>query len=76
MHIKPKFKPDIIRIKLNPEQAVLICECFIEGRKYVGTGGAPEFLTICTAIVNGSKSYFPYGMHGEWPLYTSNAASS
>jgi hypothetical protein len=25
---KPKFKPVIARIKLNPEQAVLACTCF------------------------------------------------
>jgi hypothetical protein len=25
---KPKFKPVITRIKLNPEQAVLVCDCW------------------------------------------------
>jgi len=25
---KPKFKPEITRVKLNPEQAVLYCECY------------------------------------------------
>jgi hypothetical protein len=30
--IKPKFKPVITRIKLNPEQAVLAC-CSITGGK-------------------------------------------
>lgn len=28
---KPKFKPMITRIKLNPEQAVLTCNCFNAG---------------------------------------------
>ena len=30
---KPKFRPRITRIKLNPEQAVLFCECFSGGRR-------------------------------------------
>jgi hypothetical protein len=25
---KPKFKPEITRVKLNPEQAVLTCACY------------------------------------------------
>lgn len=28
---KPKFKPVITRIKLNPEQAVLQCQCWQDG---------------------------------------------
>lgn len=28
---KPKFKPEITRVKLNPEQAVLQCTCFDTG---------------------------------------------
>ncbi len=35
---KTKFKPRITRIKLNPEQAVLMCECYLVGKKYVGPG--------------------------------------
>jgi len=31
MSRKPKFKPEIKRIKLNPEQAVLACQCFNTG---------------------------------------------
>jgi len=27
MSKKPKFKPEITRVKLNPEQAVLTCDC-------------------------------------------------
>ena len=29
---KPKFKPVITRIKLNPEQAVLACSCYPWGQ--------------------------------------------
>jgi hypothetical protein len=28
MSRKPKFRPEIRRIKLNPEQAVLVCDCW------------------------------------------------
>lgn len=28
MSIKPKFDPVISRVKLNPEQAVLACQCY------------------------------------------------
>ena len=28
MSRKPKFKPMITRVKLNPEQAVLQCQCW------------------------------------------------
>jgi hypothetical protein len=30
---KPKFRPVITRVKLNPEQAVLTCECYDTGLK-------------------------------------------
>jgi len=28
---KPKFRPKITRVKLNPEQAVLTCNCYSTG---------------------------------------------
>lgn len=31
MSRKPKFKPEVTRIKLNPEQAVLQCACYNSG---------------------------------------------
>ena len=31
---KPKFKPRITRVKLNPEQAVLACDCYHSGFKH------------------------------------------
>ena len=30
---KPKFKPVITRVKLNPEQAVLTCNCYSGGMR-------------------------------------------
>lgn len=32
---KPKFKPEITRVKLNPEQAVLACTCYDNGMQAV-----------------------------------------
>lgn len=46
---KAKFKPEITRIKLNPEQAVLACACYSGGHAQDATGyrytGVSE--TIC-----------------------------
>jgi len=33
---KPKFKPEITRVKLNPEQAVLSCNCYDQGYIWEG----------------------------------------
>lgn len=45
MSRKPKFNPEITRIKLNPEQAVLACDCYSDGWKSGGGGGG--WKTIC-----------------------------
>ncbi len=37
---KPKFKPIITRVKLNPEQAVLQCTCYNTGGRAVFGGGS------------------------------------
>jgi hypothetical protein len=34
---KPKFRPVITRVKLNPEQAVLACNCWTAGHTNSGT---------------------------------------
>ncbi len=31
---KPKFKPEITRIRLNPEQALTICFCYNTGQSW------------------------------------------
>ena len=31
MSRKAKFNPEITRVKLNPEQAVLVCQCATDG---------------------------------------------
>ncbi len=37
---KPKFRPRITRIKLNPEQAVLACSCYSSGLR---AGSSTEY---------------------------------
>jgi hypothetical protein len=56
---KPKFKPTITRVKLNPEQAVLSCDCnngafgwYTYGSTNLGTGKGSQ------VYCNGSKSFF------------------
>ena len=40
MSKKPRFKPGITRVKLNPEQAVLACNCYTIG--FVNYFGQPN----------------------------------
>lgn len=46
MPTKPKFKPVITMIKLNPEQAVLACSCYGRGRAYTGRSWSRRS-TVC-----------------------------
>ncbi len=39
---KPKFKPKITRVKLNPEQAVLTCDCYQGGTKPIWLGSSRD----------------------------------
>lgn len=54
---KPKFKPKIIHVKLNPEQAVLACVCFNGTYVYDAFGGnvatACQGRTLQTIIAKG-----------------------
>jgi len=53
---KEKFKPQVNRIKLNVEQAVLACTCYMDG--YYGACGSGFFsgtrYRLCAGL--GSKS--------------------
>ncbi len=48
---KPKFRPKITRIKLNPEQAVLACTCWMTGTT-VNTNPIPvfPFSSVCFGL--------------------------
>lgn len=40
---KPKFRPEVKRIKLNPEQAVLACACYRNMTQF-GTAGPHDYI--------------------------------
>ncbi|MFH1191654.1 MAG: hypothetical protein V1670_05615 [Candidatus Omnitrophota bacterium] len=76
---KPKFKPVITRVKLNPEQAVLSCNCYSSGARLVGGG-------MWGLIVNhscygirvsaGLGGCLPVGAELVYPGWTPATASS
>ena len=56
---KPKFKPEIRRIKLNPEQAVLTCNCYSRAMWWRFAGhhsGAGKAYGVCELNVSSPKS--------------------
>jgi len=64
---KPKFKPEITRVKLNPEQAVLGCSC------YTGqlSGGENTFNNLPTVVLcrqTGGKSTTMGNCMGPTPV--------
>lgn len=56
---KPKFKPAITRVKLNPEQAVLSCSCLTNGMRIKtplqGTD-PPVISWFCASVMGGGKA--------------------
>ena len=44
---KPKFSPEITRVKLNPEQAVLVCDCYKRGTRLGGPHDTWTTLFYC-----------------------------
>jgi len=83
---KPKFKPEITRVKLNPEQAVLSCNCFQYGWVtdfFMGRSGATGYFqhpgtTTCTNHSGSTTKTFGWaswgGGNGEG-LWTTNDSS-
>lgn len=56
MSQKMKFNPIVTRIKLNPEQAVLLCTCFSSGRA-ISTAGGRTSTTVCGRSVRENPRY-------------------
>ena len=54
---KLKFKPEITRIKLNPEQAVLSCTCYDTGYQATVSG---------SVLANGDADYACNGKGYLW----------
>ena len=85
---KPKFRPRITRVKLNPEQAVLSCSCWSGGHEraqhiwegpkgwgtwWSGCGYAPS--TVCVGKAeSGTMAPWP-GPGIGWSVYSSLASS-
>jgi hypothetical protein len=58
---KQKFKPEITRVKLNPEQAVLSCSCYSNGMVFSNFIYRPNTLTtICGPGVFGKNVQTAY----------------
>lgn len=45
---KPKFKPEVTRIRLNPEQAILLCICYNVGRSPGLRTCSSKAMTVCS----------------------------
>ncbi|MCX5694548.1 MAG: hypothetical protein NT014_05455 [Candidatus Omnitrophica bacterium] len=54
---KLKFKPEITRIKLNPEQAVLSCSCYDVGMQATESG---------SSLANGDADNCCNGKSYDW----------
>jgi hypothetical protein len=57
MSKKMKFKPRITRVKLNPEQAVLTCDCYDTGENWSTTSGKSKAETLSYACNPPSGRY-------------------
>ena len=54
---KPKFKPEITRIKLNPEQAVLACQCYSTRRYASQASTSRSGVCVLTPSKSATASY-------------------
>ena len=54
---KPKFRPEVTRIKLNPEQAVLSCNCYNVGRSHPALELMSTQRVEGTFCIGGLKAY-------------------
>jgi len=76
---KPKFKPVITRVKLNPEQAVLTCACHTVGYQH-GTATAGfrsfTFVTTCDASRGLHTNIFEAGCFSLGSYFTFQAGAT
>jgi len=79
---KPKFRPRITRVKLNPEQAVLACQCydgFATNAWAVGEHGTPigPIPYVCKMYTRGGKVAVAFGeMGGTFGPYRASYQTS
>jgi hypothetical protein len=55
MATKPAFNPQVTRIELNPEQAVLTCSCFHCARAYNASRTGTARATVCSYNVRRTR---------------------
>jgi hypothetical protein len=79
---KPKFKPTVTRVKLNPEQAVLSCDCYNIGLGIYNYGGTSKTgiamtfgSTYCYLKGQTMKSFPDPGVSSCAHIYGSTSAS-
>lgn len=70
---KPKFRPEIRRIKLNPEQAVLQCNCWNTNHHWKSSNhrdfGSMSPVTVCDFGVKSTRiDGLCNPLHGSAPL--------
>ena len=57
---EPKFKPEITRIKLNPEQAVLTCNCYDDNTRWLVTSAmyasVPTSWSLCSGKTKEART--------------------
>ena len=79
MSKKPKFKPVITRVKLNPEQAVLTCTCSTSGvRVVIGSVHTMTYDNVCNAgrSVTNTHMYTHCCFSGGGLSYRGSSAAS
>lgn len=60
MDKKPKFKPVVTRVKLNPEQAVLQCNCYNSGFVPGGSYHYPGYTAAVLCVLNSKEHTSSY----------------
>ncbi len=68
---KPKFKPEITRVALDPEQAVLMCDCYAGGLRWIGvtTYTSNNVGNVCFMKKYGKemeRHYYCNGYNDRW----------
>jgi len=77
---KPKFKPIITRVKLNPEQAVLSCDCWTQLTRWLATNytarSGSRLTQYCTGTAKQYANTYPCNATGGLAYYRSTGGSA
>ena len=81
MSKKPKFKPVITRVKLNPEQAVLACNCYSAGQR-ISAGNLAHwaYATTCSGRSSTAHQHVNhsccFGSNNGFPMAQGSVSTS